>query len=134
MTLLPRSSKPPSRRLASASQRSLYTSTPRRIVALFAISFISALGIVKLHNEASRNLDSHVQHGDNTHLPPTHNGQNVRKDDSDWDTSNSGKSKRGGLQVNISESLYNIFYTHVHSFLTLLLLFYDLSMNYPKTI
>jgi len=67
-------------------------------------------------------LDSHVQHVDNSHLPPTHNGQNVREDDSDWDTSNSGKSKRGGLQVNISESLYNIFYTHVHSFLTLLLL------------
>jgi hypothetical protein len=44
---------------------------------LFAISFISALGIVKLHN----NFDSHVQlqlqHVDNTHLPPTHHG-NIR--------------------------------------------------------
>lgn len=69
MTVLPRSSKFPSRRLAPASRRSLYTSTPRIIVAFFAISFFAALG--------GSSIDSHLRHVGNTHLPLTHNGQKM---------------------------------------------------------
>jgi hypothetical protein len=66
----PRSPETLSPRRASASRSKR---TPR-LVALLAIIVIAALGIMKLHNEASRNfLDSHyVGNVDHKHLPPTH--------------------------------------------------------------
>ena len=98
-------------------------SLARAKVALVAINIISALVIIKLHNEASsRNLSSNLElenHVDNNiHLPPTHKGQGERDGGGqDWDTSNSDAGREGGnaspfLLVNIS-----LFQTHVRIYM-----------------
>jgi len=71
------------RRQITESRKLGRLSLARAKVALVAINIISALVIIKLHNEASsRNLSSNLElenHVDNIHLPPTHKGQEINK-------------------------------------------------------
>ena len=84
--------KSPRRLLASRSKR--------MILSLVAFVAVNIFIIIKLHNEASHNLDSHIKTIDHSHLPPPsqhNNGQSKKgKKIFDRDTSKSGKSKGGG--------------------------------------
>ena len=103
---LPRSSSSTSqsRQLASRSKR-----MPLGLVAFLAINFVY---MAKLHNEASRNLDSHLNNLAHSHLPPSHNGQSKNEKETknmfDWDLPTKVREGRELLLHNVVNELCSL--------------------------